>query len=340
VVLTSMPNYFTGKRTLVTGATGFIGRHLVATLLERGCSVRALARDKDKARAIWADNSVAVNQGDLAQPATLENICAGINIVFHLASCNYAEDSSGGEAEKLHQEITVQGTRCLLEAAVRAGVKEFIFISSVKAMGEGSRDCLDETSPPVPETAYGRAKLAAERIVTETGSKYAMHICNLRLPMVYGLDNAGNLPRMIAAVERGWFPALPAVGNRRSMVHVNDVIQAILLAAEKAQARNQTYIITDGRVYSTSQIYDLIRQALGRPIPRWRVPALILRAGASVGDLAEWFWGSSAFFNSASLHKLMGSAWYSSDKIQQELGYTPQYSLEGALPEMIREQIS
>jgi UDP-glucose 4-epimerase len=334
-----MPTCFTGKRSLVTGATGFIGRHLVAALLERGYKVKALVRNKDKAGTLWPDNSVTVSQGDLTQSATLENSCVGIDSVFHLASCNCAEDSDGGEAEKLHQAVTVQGTRCLLRAAARAEVKSFIFISSVKAMGEGHRDCLDEMSPPTPETAYGRAKLAAEQIVLEAGRKYGMHVCNLRLPVVYGLGNAGNLPRMIAAIEGGWFPALPAVGNRRSMVHVNDVIQATLLAAENVQAKNQTYIVTDGRVYSTSQIYDLIQQTLGRRIPRWRVPALLLQMGAKVGDAAEWLWGNPGFFNSESLHKLIGSAWYSCDKIQQELGYTPQYSLEGALPEIVRKQI-
>lgn len=329
--------YLAENKVLVTGATGFIGRHLVGALLRGGCTVNALARNREKAGALWSDNLVGIVLGDLAKPDTLENACDGVNAVFHLASCNHADHGNPGEADKMHQEVTVKGTKSLLAAAGKAGVERFIFVSSVKAMGEGCRDCLDESSPSVPETAYGRAKLAAEQIVVEAGNAYAMHVCNLRLPMVYGLDNKGNLLRMIAAIERGWFPPLPVLENRRSMVHVSDAIQAIMLAVESAQARNQTYIVTDGRTYSTSQIYELMQQARGQAIPWWRVPVLLLKVGAMMGDFIEHIGKRPAPFNSDSLHKLTGSAWYSSEKIQRELGYTPRHSLEIGLSEMIQE---
>lgn len=330
-----MSPYLAENKVLVTGATGFIGRHLVGALLRGGCAVNALARNREKAGALWPDNLVGIVLGDLAKPDTLENACDGVSAVFHLASCNHGDHGNPGEADKMHQEVTVRGTKSLLAAARKAGVERFIFVSSVKAMGEGGRDCLDESSPSVPETAYGRAKLAAEQIVAEAA--HAVHVCNLRLPMVYGLDNKGNLSRMIAAIERGWFPPLPVLENRRSMVHVSDAIQAIMLAAESAQARSQTYIVTDGRTYSTSQIYELMQQALGQAIPRWRIPSLLLRAGAMMGDFVEYIGRRPAPFNSDSLRKLIGSAWYSSEKIQRELGYMPQHSLELALPEMIQE---
>lgn len=324
-------------KVLVTGATGFIGRHLVSALLARGYTVDALVRNREKARTLWPDNSVGIIPGDLTQANTLESACDGVSIVFHLASCNYAAANNAEEMNRMHQEVTVKGTQSLLAVAENAGTKNFIFVSSVKAMGEGGRDCLNETSLPVPETAYGRAKLAAEQVVLEAGGTCAMHTYNLRLPMVYGLDNRGNLWRMVTAIERGWFPPLPVLENRRSMVHVNDAIQAILLAAERGQAKNQTYIVTDGRAYSTSQIYELIRQALGQNIPRWRIPSPLLWAGAKMGDCAERLRGNPAPFNSEYLHKLIDSAWYSSEKIQRELGYTPQYSLETALPEIIQQ---
>ncbi|ADJ27862.1 UDP-glucose 4-epimerase family protein [Nitrosococcus watsonii] len=323
-------------KVLVTGATGFIGRHLVAALLSRKKAIRILARNAEQAEAIWSPGSLEVVQGNLGNALTLGDLCEGIDIVFHLASGSFAENDKTGEAERLHQKVGVEGTKELLRRAVRAGVKRFIFVSSVKAMGEGGSSHLDEASPELPQTAYGRGKLAAERVVLEAGRTYGMHVCNLRLPMVYGSDGKGNLPRMMAAIERGWFPPLPEVKNRRSMVHVNDVVQALLLTAENPKASHQTYIVTDGCTYSSRQIYILLCQALGRSIPGWRFPAGLLRMIAKAGDFAGWVLKREVPLNSHVLYKLMGSAWYSCAKIQRELGYRPRYSLETALPEILK----
>lgn len=326
-----------GMKVLVTGATGFIGRHLVAALLPRKEAIRILARNAEQAEAIWSPGVLEVVQRDLANSLTLGDLCDGIDTIFHLAGGSFAENDNTGEAERLHQKVAVEGTEELLRRAAGAGVKRFIFVSSVKAMGEGGSDCLDEASPELPQTAYGRAKLAAERVVLEAGRTYGMHVCNLRLPMVYGSDGKGNLPRMMAAIDRGWFPPLPEVKNRRSMIHVDDVVQALLLTAENPKASHQTYIVTDGRAYSSRQIYILLCQTLGRSIPGWRFPAGLLRMLAKAGDLAGWVLKREAPLNSQVLYKLIGSAWYSCAKIQRELGYRPRYSLETTLPEILRD---
>lgn len=323
-------------KVLITGATGFIGQRLVAALLSREGSIRILARNADKASMIWSAPSLKVFQGDLTESSLMpSDLCEGVETIFHLASGSFAESDDTGEVERLQQKVVVEGTRELLKLAVKASVKQFIFVSSVKAMGEGGRECLDETSLATPKTAYGRAKLAAEQLVLEAGRTYGMHVCNLRLPMVYGCDHKGNLSRMAIAVDQGWFPPLPKVANRRSMVHADDVVQAMLLAAENPRACHQTYIVTDGCAYSSRQIYTLIRQALGRRVPWWYFPVGLLRIGAKIGDLAEGGLKRKAPLNSQVLYKLLGSAWYSGTKIQRELNYRPQYVLETALPEIL-----
>ncbi|QBQ53512.1 NAD-dependent epimerase/dehydratase family protein [Nitrosococcus wardiae] len=322
-------------RALITGATGFIGQRLVALLLPRGDSIRVLVRNVEKAKAIWPTDSLSVFRGDLTEPRMLGNLCKDVDTVFHLASGSFAEDDDSGEVEQLHRKVIVEGTRKLLELAAQTGVRRFIFISSVKAMGEGGRECLDEASPVAPQTAYGRAKLAAEQVVLEAGRIYDMQVCNLRLPMVYGGDHKGNLPRMAMAIDRGWFPPLPEVENRRSMVHVDDVVQAMLLIAENPLADHQTYIVTDGYIYSSRQIYILLCQALDRHVPWWYFPAGLLRTGAKAGDLVERVLKRRVPLNSRVLYKLIGSAWYSCAKIRKELGYRPQHSLETALPEIL-----
>lgn len=320
---------------LIAGATGFIGRKLVDELRAQKTSICVLGRDFSKISSLWPRGDVPGRSGDIARAETLKDVCAGVHTVFHLAS--YAEEVPHDESEDPHWRVTVEGTRHFLEAAARSGVKRFIYVSSVKAMGEGGESCLDESSLAAPVSPYGRAKLEAERLVLEAGKQHGMRVCNLRLPLVYGRDNRGNIWRMIAAIDRGRFPPLPETGNRRSMVHVDDVIQALQLAAENPAASGQTYIVTDGQVYSSHQIYVAIYKELGRPAPRWTIPIGPLRAMASMGDMIGKIRGRGFIFDSQVLEKLTGSACYSSEKIRTELGYQPTRFLEDGLREMVDE---
>ena len=204
-------------------------------------------------------------------------------------------------------------------------------------MGEGAPDCLDEDAPAHPDSAYGHAKLEAEQHILAAGRVHGVHVCVLRLPLVYGPGSKGNISRMIRAIDRGYFPPFPEVGNRRSLVHVDDAVQALLLASELPQANGKTYIVTDGQTYSTRTIYEAICRALGRPVPRWSAPVSLLKLGASIGGAVGKLWGHPMPLNCDVFDKLIGSAWYSSDKIARELGFWPQRTLYDALPEMIAE---
>jgi len=204
----------------------------------------------------------------------------------------------------------------------------------VKAMGEGGPDCLDESVACHPETPYGRSKLAAERLVLEGG--YVSEPVVLRLSMVYGPTDKGNLPRMIEAAMKGRFPPLLETDNKRSMVHVDDVIAAALLAAEKPEAAGQIYIVTDGETYSTRLIYEWICEALDKPVPSWSIPMPVLRGLARVGDGIGNLRGKRFMFDSAALEKLTGSAWYDAGKISRELGFEAGIHLHEALPDLVR----
>jgi UDP-glucose 4-epimerase len=125
------------------------------------------------------------------------------------------------------------------------------------------------------------------------------------------------------------------VKNRRSMVHITDVVEAAVLAAFHPVANGQCYIVTDGRPYSTREIYEMICRALGRRVPSWSVPPPVLKSLARVGDFLGSVRGRRFPFDSDALEKLTGSALYSMAKISRELGYRPRVTLEDALPEMI-----
>lgn len=319
---------------LVTGGTGFIGRHLIERLRERGDRVRVLTRDAANLTQLRS-LGVEAATGDLTRPQTLDGICNGIDTVFHLAGDAHAWEDYANAGD--HYALTLEGTRALLEAAAHARVRRFIFFSSVKAMGEATDDLVDESQAPAPASAYGRARLQTEGLVLAAGKRFGMHACALRLAMVYGPGCKGNLPRMIDAIDRGRFPPLPAVQNKRSMVHVLDVVQAALLAQESRQADGMTYIVTDGQAYSARRIERAIRQALGKRLPRWSLPLGLLRFLARGGDAVGRVRGRRFVFDSDALDKLFGSAWYSPNKIMRELGYRPVYTLEQALPEMLAQ---
>jgi nucleoside-diphosphate-sugar epimerase len=320
------------KAVLVTGGTGFIGRHLVNVLRQQGADVTVLSRHNPATGA----QGFRLITGDLARPDTLEGICLGRDIVFHLGGYVHDRDGLDGKNEEINRQVTVAGTRALVEQALQAGASRFVFFSSVKAMGEGGETCADESAACQPTTEYGRAKREAEKIVLDAARR-GLPVVVLRMPMVYGPGAKGNLPRMIQAVARGRFPPLPETGNKRSLVDVRDVVQAALLAAVNSLASGKVYIVTDGLAYSTRQIYEWICAALPRPVPRWTIPVSWLRLAAFAGDVIGRLRRRRFTLDSAALEKLLGSAWYSSEKITRELNYRPAHTLKDSLPEMVAE---
>jgi len=314
---------------LVTGASGFLGRALCGRLRARGARVRALMRRAGSGP--W-DEAVAA---DIASGPLPEAALRGVDAVFHLAARVHAVSERRGAGEDAYRRVNVEGTRRVVDAAVAAGASGVMFVSSVKAMGEGREVCLNEEAAPAPETPYGRSKLEAEGIVLEAGARHGLHASVLRLPLVYGAGAGGHLAAMLGAVARGRFPPLADPGNRRSLVHVADAVEAAILAASSSRAAGRVYLVTDGRAYSTRALYEMMCEAAGRAVPRWRVPLGVLRAAAVMGDGAGRCLGRRMPFDSEALGKLTGSAWYSSARIERELGFRPAHTLADALPEMV-----
>lgn len=312
---------------LISGATGFIGQRL-AKLVQ--CNERSLCRlvSRDpRANDPWF-------VADLTIPESLAAACSGIHRIFHCAGHAHAFFSKHCEDAKQHWLINFEGTRNLVEAAGRAGVQRFVFLSSVKTMGETGDACADENFLGPPVTAYGQSKLAAEKAVLDAGQRYGMHVVNLRLAMVYGSGGRGNLERMGRLVRQGWFPPLPETGNHRSMVHVNDVVAAMLQVVDDDRANGRTYIITGPEAPSGRQLYDAMREVLGLPPCSWYVPEPFLRSAALCGDLLENVLHRRVLLDSEVADRLLRSAWYSSDRLARELGWQPKVSLHEGLREM------
>lgn len=317
--------FYQQRPVLVTGGAGFIGRHLVTELWTLGARVRVLVQPGRPAPLDWA--GVELVTGDLADAASLARACVGVDTIFHAAGFAHADAANTPDFAARHWAVNAEGTFRLLEAATAAGVKRFVFLSSVKAVGDPGPQCVDETWDAPPETPYGQAKRAAEERVLTVGRESGLQGVNLRLSLVYGPGSRGNLQRLAGAIRSGWFPPLPETGNRRSLVHVQDVVQAALLTAFHPAAAGRTYLVTDGRPYSGRELYEVICRVLGRSAPRWSVPASVLQATAGLADGLEKLRGRRDNSARAALDKLLGWACYSSARISAELGYQPAWTL-------------
>jgi len=218
---------------------------------------------------------------DLSRDPLPSGALDGVDTVFHLAARTHAVDEAG-DTEQLYRAINVDGTRKLLEAASAAGVRRFVLMSSVKAMGEKTDEAQNEASPTDPTTWYGRTKLAAEQMVLQ--GRFVSEPVVLRPALVYGPGVRGNLERMIDSVRSGRFPSVPEVGNRRSLVHVDDVAGAADLAADASGAAGRVFIVTDGRPVSTREMFEWISRGLNRPIPDRTYPLVLFRLLSRAGD--------------------------------------------------------
>lgn len=316
---------------LITGATGFVGSRLVEALLAAPTSrLRVLVRDRAAAVARWGARVEIVEQ-DLTQ-ALAADVCRDVGVVYHLAGHAHAEDEGSGRSDELHRQVTVEGTRRLLAAAATHGVGRVVFMSSVKAIGEGTGLEAETGATPAPTTAYGRARRAAEQLVLAAGPRPVGVV--LRSPLVYGPGVKGNLQQMLSAIAAGRFPPIPAVDNRRSMIDVRDVVAALRLLATAPAAAGRVFLATDGQPYSTRRIYEVMSAALGRAVPRWSIPLPLLRAGARAGDVVTRLTRRNAPLTTDRLAKLFGNAHYANTALV-ELGFTPAHTLETALPGMV-----
>jgi len=293
---------------LVTGATGFVGQHLIEYLKLDGCNIKAISRN-----LIPGVDTVIC---DFLKDDIPDNALKGIDIVFHLAG--YAHDlKSESGIEQTYQKINVNVTADLLSLSAKHNVKKFIFVSSVKAGGNPVRgECAAEKDQNDPAGIYGKTKLEAELKVLEAGRKSDIHVSILRPALIYGPKVKGNLQLMMQGIKKGWFPPLPDVGNKRSMIHVDDVVQALLLLVNIQQANGEIFIATDGRTYSSRNIYETMCRVLGKSIPNWSVPKFLFSAIALISPNLSY-----------KMDKLLGDECYSSEKLES-LGFKARKQLK------------
>ena len=221
-----------------------------------------------------------------------------ISTVYNLAG--YAHDLGvASSVTHLYLAVNVDATVRLANLAVESGVKSFVFVSSVKA-----GDCGEDDVVTRPVGVYGKTKRDAELKLLEIGRQSGMHVSIVRPSLVYGAGAKGNLALMRRGIEWGWFPPLPETRNQRSMIHVDDLVQALLLVAEDERANGEIYIATDSVANSSREIYEAICQAVGKPVPSWSMPKIVFDWAGYLNPRIRY-----------TVDKLLGDEYYSSAKL-------------------------
>jgi UDP-glucose 4-epimerase len=281
----------------VTGGGGFIGQRLTVALKQLGGEIRVLSREEKSDY----DTIVCDLQSEVIPDQAFNNV----DTVFHLAGFTH-DMRDASKISDFYYKINVSATVQLANLAVRSGVKRFVFVSSVKAGGSPAPGIFaNEKNQKNIGDIYGKTKREAELKLLEIGRESDMHVSIIRPSLVYGPNVKGNLQLMLSGIKKGWFPPLPETGNRRSMIHVDDLVRAILLVAKDERANGEIFIATDGTPYSSREIYNTMRSVTGKSIPKWSLPKILFDLVSLVSPRIKY-----------KVDKLLGDECYSSEKLE------------------------
>ncbi|MEO7727831.1 MAG: SDR family oxidoreductase [Burkholderiales bacterium] len=304
---------------LVTGASGFVGQALCAALRSSGGSLRLLTRNSSAPPGSTANDSVI--RAEPGAATDWPRVMQGVDCVVHLAARTHVMRETAADPLAEYRRVNVDLTRDLARAAAAAGVRQFVFLSSIKVNGEVTHGAaFSEESAPHPQDYYGHTKWEAEQVLAaESGVASVI----LRPPLVYGPGVRGNFLRLMRAVARGLPLPLGAVANRRSLVYLGNLVDAIVICATQAAAAGRTYLIADDAV-STPDLVRHLAVALGKPARLLNVPPPVLKlAGAITGK-------------TDAMARLTGSLVVDSALIRRELGWHPRCTMAQGLGETAR----
>ncbi len=269
-------------RIFVTGANGFIGRHLSSYLVERGHEVTAVVRKVGSA----PEGVHEVVVPDLLPESNWAGLLTNQDAVIHLAARVHVMSDKTDDPLTEYRRVNVHGTEALVTASIAQGVERFVFLSSVKVYGEETSNApyviFSETRPVDP---YGVSKLEAENSLREAVIGTGMSFVIVRTPLVYGPRVGGNFKRIMKLADSGLPLPLVAVRNRRAMVSVWNLVHLLESAAIDSEAADATVLAGDGASTSTAHLVRTLRKAMGRPARLFWVPVGLLRLlGALVGQ--------------------------------------------------------
>jgi nucleoside-diphosphate-sugar epimerase len=313
---------------LVTGATGFLGGHLIQELV-KGPHVAVCAYRRGSDTKLIDELGLEKVHFDLTDPASMWEALEGVDAVVHLA----AYYTFTGRKE-LYEQVNVQGTKHLLEACHVKGVKRFLYCSSTEAMGPIADPPADEDAPLNPQYEYGRSKARAEELVKASGSDWTI----LRPSGIYGPSNVDDVAFYFITSFKG-FASKFIIGSGKNLiqfVHVKDVVQGFIRSLDTPSSAGRIYLITQARPYTYEEVYGVLANIFGKPEPRWR-----LRKGFAklmmlpIEGFSALIGRENFLYRWETVESVTSDRAFSIERARKELGYEPQYDLPEGMAETV-----
>lgn len=299
-------------KILVTGANGLVGRALCSVLDQsEGQVVRAVRRST----APWE-----VTVGDLNENTDWsEALGQNTDVVVHLAAQVPLTDGAVGAQSDRYTKVNTLGTANLAQQCAQYGVKRFIFVSTVKVLGEGKSEPYRDTDLAVPADAYAITKWEAEQTLWQIAAERGMEVVVLRPPLVYGPGVKGNFLRLMQAIDKRRPLPLGAIHNQRSLIYLGNLVDLIRLCLTHPKAAGTTFLVSDGDDVSTPELVRRIAASLGRRPFLLPVPASWMR------------WAGRVLGKQAAVDRLLGSLCVDISPLREELSWTPPYTMQEGL---------
>jgi nucleoside-diphosphate-sugar epimerase len=306
------------RRLLITGCNGFIGRALSRRCLAEGMTVKGTVRSASKSSRL-PDGVEPVIVSDIGPDTDWSVALGGVDEVVHLAARVHVRQRPASNGPDDYFRINTAGTACLARDAATAGVRRMVFLSTVKVHGEGREKPYSETDREAPQGSYAVSKHSAENALKEVSKRTPLETVVLRPPLVYGPGVGANFFRLIRLLDRRLPLPLASVSNRRSMIFVDNLVDAILACLGEPKAAGRTYLAADEESLSTPELIVRLAGLLGVPARLFAAPPALLRlAGILAGKREE-------------TDRLLGTLVADTSRIQQELAWRPRYSISEGL---------
>ncbi len=313
-------------RVLVTGASGFVGHAVVAALAQGGRPVRAALRRPLPASAVPFAAAVEVVQvGELAPTTDWNKALHAVDSIVHCAARVHVMQESASDPLAEFRRVNVDGTLNLARQAAQAGVRRFVFISSIGVNGAqtfGRPFTRDDV--PAPHSPYAQAKHEAEVALRALALATSLEVVIIRPPLVFGPGAPGNFGTLMRALRRGLPLPLGAVHNQRSLVSLGNLVSLISTCLDHRAAAHQTFLVSDGEDISTTALLRALAKALGKPARLIPVPVALLAGAARL------------LGKSQAVAQLCGSLQVDIAITRSRLGWTPPLQLADALGETAR----
>jgi dihydroflavonol-4-reductase len=312
-------------KTLVTGATGFIGSHLVEALVHEGRHVRVLARPSSQTSFLEA-LGVEVVRGDLLDPASVAEAIRGCQLVYHLAA---RSSSAGGGKEHIYA-TNVQGAACVAQAALNAGVERLVYGSSGGIYGAVQYAPITESTKPNPDSYYRASKLRGEETLLALHARHGLPVVIARIASVYG-PGSSNWLGLFQVIAAGRFRLIGAGKNQIHLAYISDIVRGLQRCGDVAGIEGEAYLLPGKEPIELRRLAALIAQVVGRKGEQPQAPLWPLRLLYGFARMLYHGLGVEAPY--AHRYELfVKNTVFDGAKAQRELDYTPMVSLQDGIP--------